>query len=70
MGLLDLYQNNPRLNGSTPYRSTSDPTVYPVDSNHIEGTRGYFAQPASASAKFNQSYDVNHTYSDFIKKYI
>ena len=66
----NLDTSSPGVDGGIPYDQYKDPTIYPVDTNHTEPTRGYFAQPGTPPNKFYQTYDSTNTYSDFIKAYI
>lgn len=60
----------PGVQGGTPYNSNLDPTIYPIDTNHTQGNRGWFPTIASASGKFFQNYAPASTYNDFIQDYI
>jgi len=70
LNITNLDVDNPGVQGGVPYKQLTDPTVYPVDTNHTSPIRGWFAEPSSYSNKFNQNYDPRKTYTDFIKDYI
>jgi hypothetical protein len=70
LNITNLDVEDPGVNGGIPYKSLNDPTIYPPTTNHTSAIRGYFAAPSSASGKFEQLFNPEKTYSDFINPYI
>lgn len=68
--ITNLDVEDPGVQGGIPYNQLNDPTVYPSDTNHTEPIRGYFATSGTPPSKFNQIFNPNNTYYDFIKTYI
>lgn len=67
MGLLKLYNS---YSGSLG--KTLDPdytTVYPPDVNHRAEINGYFPEPGEPAKNFDQVYNSDNTYLNFIKPY-
>jgi hypothetical protein len=69
LDITNLDVEEPGVNGGIPYKSLTDPTIYPTSTNHTSAVRGYFAAPSSASAKFEQPFNPKKTYSDYITPY-
>jgi hypothetical protein len=69
LNITNLDVEEPGVNGGIPYKSLTDPTIYPPTTNHTSAVRGYFASPSSASVKFEQSFNPKKTYSDYINSY-
>jgi len=70
LNITNLDVEDPGVNGGIPYKSLNDPTIYPPTTNRTSAIRGYFAVPSSASSKFEQLFNPEKTYSDFINPYI
>jgi len=67
--ITNLDVENPGVNGGAPYNSLTDPTIYPTTTTHTEDIKGFFPEPSEPAKKFNQTFNPNNTYLNFIKPY-
>lgn len=67
--ITNLDVENPGVNGGVPYKQVTDPTIYPITTTHTEDIKGFFPEPSEPAKKFNQTFNPNNTYLNFIKPY-
>lgn len=67
--ITNLDVEEPGVAGGVPYKQINDPTVYPITTTHTEETTGFFPEPSEPAKKFDQTFNPNNTYLNFIKPY-
>lgn len=63
----NLDTSKPGVDGGIPYKQDKDPTVYPITTQGRTPISGYFAEPGQGATKFDQKFNPNNTYLNYMK---
>jgi len=66
----NLDVEKPGVDGGIPYKKEKDPTVYPITTQRVSSTRGFYPITGKEATKFDQIFNPTKTYEAFIKKYL
>lgn len=76
LSITNLDNSQPGVNGGIPYKTESDPTVYPESTKASSPIRGYFAVSGKSAQKYGSSrsntqvFTPTNTYMEFIDSYL
>jgi hypothetical protein len=78
LSITNLDVENPGVQGGIPYKPLTDPTIYPVTTNHTSAIRGYFPKPSQPALKYGVTpinedpspFTSERTYSEYIKNFL